>query len=144
MCGSLVPERDYRPDQDRGGQPDQGQQEAPSHRESASRNPRPYTVSISLGCPSFLRSDATCTSRTFIGPYQCASQARSMISWRVTTRPGSLARHSRMPNSLGVSDTSRPPPVTLPVRRTTTTAPCLHISLLFVVLRPRPSRSLSP
>jgi len=31
-----------------------------------------------------------CTSSTLVGPYQCSSQARSSISWRLTTRPGSL------------------------------------------------------
>ncbi len=38
-------------------------------------SPRPYTVSIRPGEPSFLRNAAMCTSRTLVGPYQCASQA---------------------------------------------------------------------
>ena len=43
-----------------------------------------------------------------VGPYQCSSQARSTISCRLISRPGSVARHSRMANSFGVSATSTP------------------------------------
>ena len=52
-----------------------------------SRKPTPRTVSIHSGCPSRRRRDATCTSRVFVGPYQCESHTSSNTSWRFTMAP---------------------------------------------------------
>src|SRR6185312_8230907 len=116
--GALVvrdrhPERNDREHEQGAEQSDEGARDAPDHvarsgPTSASRKPRPYTVSISPGTPSLRRSAATWTSRTLVGPYQCASQIRSSSACRVNTRPGSAARHSRISNSRGVSAISLP------------------------------------
>ena len=87
------------------------------------RNPTPRTVSIQPGSPSFLRSDATCTSSVFVGPYQCGSQTFSSSSWRGRTAPASSARNARRSNSFGVSATTSPSTLTRRVRRSTVSAP---------------------
>src|SRR5579875_1912169 len=43
------------------------------------RSPTRRTVSIHSGCPSLRRSEATCTSRVLVGPYQWGSQTSSRI-----------------------------------------------------------------
>ena len=66
-----------------------------------SRKPTLCTFSMKPGWPSFLRSDATCTSRVLVGPYQWGSHTSSMICWRLTTAPGSSPSSASRSNSFG-------------------------------------------
>ena len=86
VAGVDEPERhlEHREDDDR--EREVAEEQAPRH--ARSRNPTPRTVSISVGSPSFLRSEATWTSTVFDEPYQVVSQTSRRIRCRSTTTPG--------------------------------------------------------
>ena len=97
------PERDLEHEQDERGDREVADEQPPLHRRgparhsarARSRNPTPRTVSIQPGSPSFLRSDATCTSSVFVGPYQCGSHTFSSSSWRRSHRARRRRRGTR-------------------------------------------------
>ena len=86
------PQRDHQNREHEDRQGEVAEKELAAHGAGRSRNPTPRTVSIQLGSPSFLRSDATCTSSVFVVPIQCISQTSSRMRRRVKTLPGSAAR----------------------------------------------------
>src|SRR4051794_36550165 len=70
-------ERDLEHDEHRDDDRQVREEKATPHG-SRSLKPTVRTVSISVGSPSFLRNDATCTSSVLVGPYQCGSHTSSM------------------------------------------------------------------
>ena len=104
----------------------------------SSRYLTPCIVTMSVGSPSFLRSDAMWTSSVFMGPHAGLFQTSSKMCSRRTTVPGSSASRVRRSNSLGVRRTSSPRTVTRRDRRSIRNAPKSHTRAL---LMDSPSRA---